>query len=689
MIRAPRPPLEAMLEPRSVALVGASARAHTIGAELVRQACLGGAHRVHCVNPRYERIGDLPCHPTLDDLPETVDVAVLAVPNSALPSELERAAAAGIPAAVVFASAHGTAEGGEPIAARLAAIACDAGMAVCGPNGMGFVNVERGVRLCGFHQPRDLVPGGVTFLSHSGSLFSAMLHNRRDLRFNLVVSSGSELVTTMDEYLSYAVAQESTRAVGVFLETIRRPDAMATALDAAASRDIPVVALKVGRSERARAAVVTHSAAIAGEHDVYEAFFDAHGVASVRSVDELVDTLELLAAGRHAAPGALGSVHDSGGERALLLDTAAAVGVPIADVTGRTRARLAAVLDPGLEPSNPVDAWGTGRDARLVVEQCLGALADDPEVGAVALCVDLTAEADAEDSYAPAAIAAAAATPKPVVVLANASAAVDPGEAAALRGAGVPVLEGTETGLRAVGHLFARRDLRALPAPTVAPAPAGAGAWAARLAGGATLDEVDTLAMVSEFGVQVVPGVRAGTAEEAVAAAEAIGYPVAVKTATGLVHKSRAGGVRLGCHDAAAVYAAYADLQRLGASVTVQAMVPWGAEVLVGIVHDEQFGPAVVVATGGTGDDATRSRTLALPPLDEPRARRLLARHAQGMAHHGRVIPPAASDALVDVVVAVGAIAIVLGEHVDELDLNPVVAHDGGCTAVDGWTVGR
>ena len=176
-------------------------------------------------------------------------------------------------------------------------------MAVCGGNCMGFANLERRVRALGFYEPKDAPVGGVTFLSHSGSAFSAMIHNDRALGLNLAVSAGQEFVTTVADYLRYALGLESTKAVGLFIETVRDPDGFRSALALGNERDVPVVALKVGREERTRELVAAHSGALAGEDGAYEALFDAYGVSRVESLDEMADTLALFAAGRRAGPG--------------------------------------------------------------------------------------------------------------------------------------------------------------------------------------------------------------------------------------------------------------------------------------------------------------------------------------------------------------------------------------------------
>jgi acyl-CoA synthetase (NDP forming) len=326
----------------------------------------------------------------------------------------------------------------------------------------------------------------VAVVTHSGSVFSALLHNDRGLAFNLVVSAGMELVTTAAAYLDHALELASTRVVALFLETVREPAAFRAALAKAAAREVPVVALKVGRGPAAGEMVAAHSGALAGADGAYQALFDAYGVARVHSLDELVDTCELLAAGRRAFPGGLAAIHDSGGERAHLMDLAEEQEVPLARVSAATRARLAAVLEPGLPAVNPLDAWGTGNDADEIFAACARALLDDPDTGVLALALDLTTEPTPDTSWTGLAIRTAAATDKPVVVLGNLASAVDPADAARLRAAGVPVLEGTATGLAALRHLLAHREFLAHPPAAAVAGPTTAPAAAAPAAPGAS-----------------------------------------------------------------------------------------------------------------------------------------------------------------------------------------------------------
>jgi acetate---CoA ligase (ADP-forming) len=694
-------PLAPMLEARSVAVVGASARAGSFGQQLLSQLLRGGYQgTVHPVNPRYPEVLGLPCRPSLAELPGPVDLAVLAVPNHALEAELQAAADAAIPAAVIFASCAP-----KGLAERLRATAEAAGMAVCGGNGMGFFNLEQRLRVCGYPEPEDLPCGPVAVVSHSGSVFSALLHNQRGLRFNLVVSCGMELVTSAAAYLDHALELESTRVVALFLETVREPAAFRAALAKAADRGVQVVALKVGRSRAGGAMVAAHSGALAGEDGAYQALFDAYGVARVDTLDELADTCELFAAGRPAFPGGLAAIHDSGGERAHLIDLAEERDVRLAGISEATRRRLAAALEPGLPATNPLDAWGTGNDADAIFAACIRALLEDPDTAALAINLDLTTET----SYTGLAVEALRGTRKPVAVIGSLAAAIDPADAALLRAAGVPVLEGTATGLAALRHLLAARDFhdhrppasaRPPPTPTggrrtaagLPGVPGGARArWWRRLADAARpLGEAEALAMLADWGIPVAAAEAVDSLDAGLAAARRLGWPVALKTAApGVRHKSEVDGVRLGLDGPERFAAAYADLAgRLGPSAVVAAMAPAGVELALGVVRDPQFGPLVMVAAGGVLVEVLRDRRFALPPVDARQALALLDRLAVRPLLDGRRGgPPADLAAVADAVVRLSVLAVDLGDRLAALDVNPLIAGPARCLAVDALVV--
>ena len=500
----------------------------------------------------------------------------------------------------------------------------------------------------------------------------------------------------MADYMEYALDQASTRVLALLLETVRDPEKFRAMLARAAERGVPVLALKVGRSERAHAMVTAHSGALAGEHGAYEALFEAHGVHQVFTLDEMADTMELFSAPRRVTSGrGIASIHDSGGERAMFVDLAQDLRVPFADVSEPTLTAIQDALDPGLEAANPLDAWGTGIDADAIFRASFSALAADPDTAALAFVVDLTHQGEPyNEGYLQIARDTWDGTRKPFCVLSNLASAVSSQEATVLRDHGIPVLEGTDPGLRALRHLLRDAQHRELP-PLVAPEPVADGVrdrWRARLASGEPVGEREGLALLADYGVPTVAVRAAAAADEAAAAAATIGYPVALKTAApGIAHKSDVGGVRLGLADEASVRAAYEDIAaRLGPEVVVTAMAAKGVEVALGIVHDTTFGPLVLVGAGGILVELLKDRRLGLPPLDAPRARRLVdGLQMRPVMDGARGAPAVDVDALVGAVVRLSLLAADLGDLIGALDVNPLLVSPGGCEAVDALVVAR
>jgi acetate---CoA ligase (ADP-forming) len=696
------PALRAMLEARSVALVGASPRPGTLGHRMVAEVARSPASpAMYLINPKYREIGGVPCHPSLAALPRPVDLVLLGVPDAALAGQVDLAARRGDRSAVIFGGAYDAAPGdelgsGEPwpspvstisLRDRIAAAARGAGMALCGAGCMGFVNVGYGLRAIGYAEPDQLPAGPVALVTQSGSVFSAMLRTRRALGYTVAVSCGQELVTTAAQYARYALDLPQTRVLALVLEAMRDTGALRQVLEAAAVRQIPVVLLTAGRSAAGRALVTAHSGALAGADGAWEALADAYGVHRVADLAELADTLELFTIGRRRPPGRRGgiaTVHDSGLERAHIADLAAELGVPFGPVGAATLRRLAEVLDPGLEPGNPLDMWGASTKAQWQLTESLAALAGDPAVAAVALAVDLVTEFDGDRSYQDALTEVAGRTSKPLAVLANIPAAVDPAAAGELRAGGIPVLEGARTGLLALGHLLAHGTWSARPEPPPVDA-ARRDRWTRALRSG-PLEAADGFRLLRDYGIATTRTRGAGGARAVLAAAAEIGYPVVLKTAEpGVPHKSDAGGVVLGIRDPAGLEAAYAGLAaRLGPRVLVCETAEPGIELSAGIVTDGDLGPLVVVGAGGVLVEQLADRAVALPPVGAAGARRMLSRlRAARLLAGFRGRPPADLGAIAAAITAVSAIACELGGELAALDVNPLICTPAGAIAVD------
>jgi acyl-CoA synthetase (NDP forming) len=508
----------------------------------------------------------------------------------------------------------------------------------------------------------------------------------------LAISPGQEFTTTIADYLDYAVERPEVKVVGMFVETARDPAGLARAFARAAQRGVPVVALKVGRTEAAAAAALTHTGAIAGSDAAWEALFDRYGVIRVDTIDELAASLLLFSTGRRASPGALVSIHDSGGEREMLIDLADAARVPFAKLAVATQARIAARLDPGLAAENPLDAWGTGRDFVQTFTDCFAALVEDDNAALGLFCADIRDGYYLHEGYAAAARAVAAATTKPIVMATNYTQVRHDALALALTEAGVPVLDGTHNALVAIRAALAHRDFLArpddpLPSATNAPSVRAAVAEAR-----GALGEHAALDLLAACGIPVPRHRVVADAAAAVDAAGSLGFPVAAKTAMpGIHHKSEVGGVHLNLRDANAVGAAYADLAaRLGPEVTIAAMAPHGVELALGMVRDPQFGPVVMLGAGGTLVELLGDRQTALAPFGPATARRLLGRlKIQRLLDGFRGAPRTDLDLLSLVIARFSVLAADLADVVEEIDINPLICAGSTIVAVDALVVPR
>jgi acyl-CoA synthetase (NDP forming) len=432
--------------------------------------------------------------------------------------------------------------------------------------------------------------------------------------------------------------------------------------------------------------VGAHSGALAGSDGGWQALFSAYGVHRVADLAEMVDTLEVFGIGRRPVRTGSGiaTVHDSGAERVLVADVAQHVGVPFAPLDDTTSARLAAALDPGLTPSNPLDVWGGGRRTEDLFTECLSALADDPGVDVVALAVDLVPEYDGDVAFPNAMARLVELTPKPVVVLANLAAAVDQEAAGRLRSLGIPVLEGTGSGLLALRHL---REPPAPPRRHPRVDPERRARWVDRLAAERSCPGV-VEELLADYGVPVAPSRWVSDRDHAVAAAEELGGTVALKTASGVAHKVDVDGVRLGLLGPSAVGAAYDDLAgRLGPEVQVQQQVAPGVELSAGIVRDPLFGWLVVVGVGGTLVELVDESAVALAPVDPPAAAGLLAGTRAAALLTGWRGRPAvgrpATDAVAAAISALSVVAHELGDQLEVLEVNPLLVAPDGVVAVD------
>ncbi len=683
--------LSPLLNAQSVAIVGISELPRFGGVVYDNLRAFGYAGKIFGVNPKYRELFGMPCYASLRELPERPDLAILALPNARLIDALREAAAMNIPAAAIFASAHSDE---FPVQANLKEIAHAQNIAICGPNCMGFHAFANNLVVSGY--PITLQPSGnVTFITHSGSQFDALWQNKRGVHFNYLISSGNEMVTTLADYMQFALNEPTTRVIGLFMETVRDPKTFVAALQTAAERDVPIVALKVGRTERGAQLAQAHSGALAGEDATYDALFKYYGVQRVKSPDEMMDTLELFARGFRTPTKYISSLHDSGGERGLLVDLAEQEHVQFAPINETTTKRLSEILEPGLAPVNPVDAWGTGNNYDKIYRDCLLALDADPATGLNVFAVDLYGSDDNNLGYVDVAASALPHLKNPLVFLTNLSASADDAQLAQLRAMGIPVLMGTENGVRAIKHLvgyseFQRREARDEKRESRI-LDASNGKRDLIFDEQKLLDEYASKKILREYGIEIPKEVIANTLKETLHAADCVGYPVALKTAAGELHKSDKGGVKLNLQNAAELENAYGELENIfGARVLIQEIIPRGMELILGIVNDSQFGLMLTIGLGGIFVEVLNdSKLLMLPTTREDVRDALLHLRGAKMLQGARGQVAVDIEKIVDAAMALGDFANDCADEIVAVDVNPLMASETRAVAVDALIIRR
>ena len=685
--------LAPLLKPRSVAIVGASATPDSAGNMCVRMAKRGGYKgRIYPINPKYPEIEGLQCYPSLSAAPEPVDMAILSVGTPRMEAALADAIATGAKAVTFFSTGYLENDIKPPLNQRLAKVAKDAGVPICGGNCMGFYNLDIGLLVTFVSPPYQPRPGGITLLTHSGASFSALSLNDGRLGYNLCVSTGSEVATTTADYMGYAIEQPTTRAIGLVLEAVRDPANFIEKLKKAQEKEIPVVALKLGRTEESIRLALSHSGAIAGDDAAYEAVFERYGVLRVDSTTELAGTLAMFDQPRRARKGGVVGISDSGGERELFIDLAHDAKVPLAKMTPKTTKELASRLDPGLEPVNPLDAWCPQPNWEEIFTECFCAMVGDPNTAIGTVFTNLRDRAPSADAWVRTVIEASKRFDKPLAVINNFGWMHHDGQIKALTEAGIPVIADMKCGFTALHKVLDHRDRAELPKIEV-PKPVSAkvkARWRARLAQAETLDEAEGLALLKDYGIPV-PDVRVVEDEaSALKAAKAVGFPVALKTAMpGIAHKSDVGGVKLNLADAKAVKAAYGDLKkRLGSRVLVAPMAPSGVEMALGMISDDQFGPLIVIGAGGIFIEILGDRTVAMPNFDATTARRYVDKlKTRPLLDGKRGKPPSDVASFAKAASRLSLLANDLGDLLAELDVNPVIVGPKGAVAVDALVV--
>jgi acyl-CoA synthetase (NDP forming) len=680
-----------LFEPRSIAVIGASPDTARFGGRpLANLQRHGYAGRIHPVNPKYSEVRGLPCHPSIGAVEGPVDAALLAIPAAAIPAALQECAERSVKLAVVISSGFAEAgANGAETQRQIVESARAAGIRLLGPNCLGFINVTDGIPAAATAAVElpDLLPGGISLVSHSGALGIVSVFVRaydHGVGFRYVVSSGNESDLHGLELMRMFVDDPKTRVIAGLIEELRRPDELASVAEAALDAGKPIVVLKIGRSEGGSRAASAHTAALAGSDAVYDASFRAHGIVRVDDLDELWEVPALFDSVALPRGRRVGVITTSGGLNGLMADLLHREGLDTPTLASNTVDALRRALPAHAVPENPLDlSGGLGGGARETEAfiTSLRLLDADPRIDVIVLGQIVVRENHHEVMDPILEVVRTLDTP--VVVLSPGGSISDRG-LGSLHRSGIPLFRSPQRCARALGHLCTYAEfVRARETPVRTPrdlARSNGRAHATPVIEPGLLDAEATWKLLEDYGLPTAGRAVARDVEQARSAAERIGYPVAVK-ALGLLHKTEAGGVVLGLRDGAELEAAYTDMcARLGvAEVEIQEMVEGGVEMIVGIQHDDHFGNVVVVGSGGVLVELVGDSALRMPPVGPEDARTMIeSLRAMKMLAGFRGGPPADVGALADVVVRVSTLAQDLDGRIESLDLNPVMVMPEG-----------
>jgi acetyl coenzyme A synthetase (ADP forming)-like protein len=684
-----------VLTPTSVAVIGASRNPATVGHQALRNLLAGGfVGTVYPVNPGAEQVASVKAYPTVLDIPGAVDLAVVAVPAASVLDVARQCAEKGVAGLVVLSAGFG--EVGEVgVQAELRDLARRNGMRLVGPNCLGVANTAIG--LDATFSPYAPARGRIAMQSQSGALGIAILE--RSARIGLGVSSfvsvGNKADVSGNDLLQYWEDDPNTDVVLLYLESFGNPRKFAR-IARRISRRKPIVAVKSGRSASGVRAASSHTAAMASPDIAVDALFRQAGVIRVDTLDELFDMALLL--GSQPLPGGnrVAIVGNSGGPGILATDACDGAGLEVSELSKRTQASLRLVADPNASVSNPVDLVASATP-KVYAQALEIVLADDAVDAAIVICTPTFAAPP--PLIADVLRRSAASTQKPVLGCFLAWPDLQP----LLRGAGeehgganVPAFASPEPAARALGRAARYATWRGRPPGAVRDVPAFdpdraravVDAFLARSPEGGWLPAADVNELLAAAGVPTVASATVGDAKEAARAAAELGFPVALKAVGAeIVHKSDAGGVRLGLQSEHEVENAYQSMvDHIGERMTggmIQRMAAPGVETIVGMVDHALFGPLVMFGMGGTATELLGDRSFRILPLTDVDAAELVGSlRASPLLFGYRGAQPVAVSDLEDVLQRIAQLASHLPD-LAELDLNPLIVSPGGVVAVD------
>lgn len=685
-----------LLSPRSVAFIGISAKGGA-GAKMLRSALrFNFSGEIWPINPNSDMIEGVPCVPSLSDLPKIPDCLVISVPAGAVLSVLEEAAEMEIRAALVVSEGFADSGTDEGLArqARLIEIAKSANMAIAGPNCMGIATLEHGFAATMADIPEKLFGGGVSLVSQSGGLINAAVEfsSNRGIGLNYLISIGNQAVLDLADYIDFLADDPKTTVIACIMEGAKNGRRFRAAVERA-SRKKPLVILKLGKSEAGQAATLAHTGTLAGKHEAYEALFQRNGVAMVLSIDELVETAAFLSVAPMLDGKGVCLLTVSGGATSLISDLGDSAGLSFPPISAETNRRIGEALGIERDFGNPMDTVGMPRlrqDGAL--DAVLAALLDDPKINIIGLVLGMRGEgAVNHDKLVNRLSEIAVNASKPVFVLSFISNSLTSHWAGYAARTNLPLIEDVECGLRAVRHLVDYSDFRRLPAAPIQMSASSQvtthEAAVNEAIGDEILSEAASKIILAAADLPVTRELLAKTPSEAAILAAQVGGEVAIKIQSAdIPHKFDVGGVHLGATASDAEAAATKVFENSSLAcpdakiegVLVQEMVEDGAEFILGMNYDSQFGPLIVLGGGGIMVEVFKDAAVRLAPLSYREADEMISSLKASVQLDGfRGSPVCDREALAECIVKFSDFAAKTDGLYAAIDLNPVIVSHG------------
>jgi acetate---CoA ligase (ADP-forming) len=689
--------LKAVLDPKSIAIIGASDNPNKIGGRpLVYLSRFGYRGKVYPINPKRTETLGYKTYPSIKDLPESPEVAIVAVPGDAALAAVDECAEHGVKAVVLMSSGFGESDpvSGKEKERQMVLRARAKGMRVIGPNSQGLANFGTGAILSFSTMYLEAEPadGPVAVLSQSGAMAVVPygLLRQRGIGVRHSHATGNDCDVTVSELAAVVVEDPEVKLLLLYLESIPDPDHLAEVARIARERDLPVIALKSGRTAAGQAAASSHTGALANEDRVVDAFLEHHGIWRVRDTAGLVDAAELYLKGWRPEGRRLVAISNSGAVCVMSADAASMAGLPLAKLASGTRAELGRILPSFATTTNPIDITAALLTNSRLFGDILPVIAKDPAADAFVIGVPVAGVGYDVNAFARDTASFAALTGKPLVV-----AAPQPTVMARFKAEGLPVFATETQAVDALSQYLSHLELMERAKEHRRRAPfIGKSRGHAPASHPVMLNEADSLALARSRGLPVVAHRLCRSAQECIDALQAIGGPVAVKGCSAdIAHKSELGLVRLGLGTPEEVTEAWREMERIIRNsghrfdgVIVAAMTKGRREMIIGAHRDPVFGPVVMVGDGGKYVEALPDLRLLLPPFTAEEVASALARLRIAPVLNGvRGEPPMDLAALSEVVAAVGRLMVDPAASIVSLDLNPVLVGSAGegCAIVD------